>query len=201
MAIFTAIGSAVIAGAGALGIGVTAGALTVGAVTAGTVAAGYGVAQTRKSVKLGQQAVSIQSEAAATQRKQEAAREKRSRRASIRSFLRQRSRISQASALGAGDAVSARGGALGSLSSQLGANLGFSTMMSGLSSQYSSLTQQASMLRGRADSAAAMGGLGFQLSSAIMPSGGFGSLGLYNSFEPNMSRTTPFTDKFGYGVG
>ena len=201
MAIFTAIGSAVIAGAGALGLGVAATPLIAGAVTAGTVAAGYGISQTRKSVRLGQQAVATQVAAAEAQRAQEAARETRSRRASIRAFLRQRKRIEAAGAVGAGRAVSSRGGALAGLSSQLGANLGFSSMMSGLSAQYSSLTQQASMLQGQASAAQAYGNLGFQLGSQIMPQGGLGALGLYSTFEPNMSRTTPFTDKFGYGVG
>lgn len=168
------------------------GALLLGASTAlatGVAVAGYGalaVSQTVKSVKLGKQAVAVQQEAAAVQQKQEAARETRSRRSSIRSFLRQRSRISQASALGAGTAVSARGGALGSLSSQLGANLGFSTMMSGLSSQYSSLTQQATMLRGQSDVAGAYGNLGFQMA-------GFASQGGLNSLSgliPQNSQPT-----------
>ena len=154
MAIFTTL---------ALTTGLTAvGAAALGVATYGTA---YGISQTKKSVKLGQQAVAVQTEAAATQRKQEAARETKSRRASIRSFLRQRKRIEAAGAVGAGRAVSARGGALGSLSSQLGTNLGFSSMMSGLSSQYSSLTQQASMLRGQSDYYGALGGLGFQVAS------------------------------------
>jgi len=157
------------------------GALLLGATTAvatGVAVAGYGalaVSQTRKSVKLGQQAVAVQREAAATQRKQEAARETRSRRASIRSFLRQRKRIEAAGVGGAGTAVSARSGALAGLSSQLGTNLGFSTMMSGLSSQYSSLTQQSAMLQGRADAAAAYGSLGFQM-AGFASQGGLSSL-------------------------
>lgn len=75
MAIFTAL-----AIGGALSIPAAVG---LGVATYGTA---YGVTQAKKSVKLGQQAVAVQTEAAATQRKQEAARETRSRRASIRSF-------------------------------------------------------------------------------------------------------------------
>lgn len=184
------------------------GALLLGATTAvatGVAVAGYGalaVAQTTKSVKLGQQAVAVQTQAAETQRAQEAARETRSRRASIRAFLRQRKRIEAAGAVGAGRAVSARGGALAGLSSQLGANLGFSSMMSGLSSQYSSLTQQAAMLQGRADAAAAYGSLGFQM-AGFASQGGLSSLSglIPNPAGPNMSPTVPYTDKFGYGVG
>ena len=183
------------------------GALLLGATTAvatGVAVAGYGalaVSQTRKSVKLGQQAVAVQTQAAETQRKQEAARETRSRRASIRSFLRQRKRIEAAGAVGAGRAISSRGGALGSLSSQLGANLGFSSMMSGLSSQYSSLTQQAALLQGQANMAGAYGKLGFQM-AGFASQGGLSSLsGLIPQFEPNMSRSTPYTDKSGLGVG
>lgn len=188
MAIFTAL-----AIGGALSIPAAVG---LGVATYGTA---YGVAQTKKSVKLGQQAVAVQTQAAATQRKQEAARETRSRRASIRSFLRQRKRIEAAGAIGAGRGVSARGGALGSLSSQLGTNLGFSSMMSGLSTQYSSLTQQASMLRGQSDYYGALGGLGFQI-AGMGSFSGLSSLG-GGSAEPNMSKDLPYTDKFGYGVG
>ena len=124
---------------------------------------------------------------AETQRKQEAARETRSRRASIRSFLRQRKRIEASGAGRAGMAVSARGGALAGLSSQLGANLGFSTMMSGLSSQYSSLTQQAAMLQGRADAAAAYGSLGFQM-AGFASQGGLSSLSGLIPQNPQPSR-------------
>ena len=38
-------------------------------------------------------------------------------------------------------------------------------MMSGLSSQYSSLTQQASMLRGQSDYYSALGGVGFSIAN------------------------------------
>jgi len=165
------------------------GAVALGAATYGTA---YGVSQTKKAAKLGQQAVDVQQKAFATQQKQEAARETRSRRSSIRSFLRQRARISSASAAGAGTAVSARGGALGSLSSQLGANLGFSTMMSGLSSQYSSFTQQASMLKGQADYASSLGGIGFQVAQ------------LGANFAPNLSgitRNPPRDDRPAGGGG
>ena len=157
MAVFTAL--AISGAAAALG--------TVGTVALGTAVYGatYGAVQATKAAKAGKQAVAVQTEAAATARKQEAARETRSRRASIRSFLRQRKRIEAAGAGGAGMAVSARGGALGGLSSQLGANLGFSTMMSGLSSQYSSLTQQAAMLRGQSDYYSALGGIGFGIAN------------------------------------
>ena len=169
------------------------GALLLGATTAvatGVAVAGYGalaVAQTTKSVKLGKQAVAVQTQAVETQRKQEAARETKSRRASIRSFLRQRKRIEAAGAGRAGMAVSARGGALAGLSSQLGANLGFSTMMSGLSSQYSSLTQQAAMLQGRADAAAAYGNLGFQM-AGFASQGGLSSLSGLIPQNPQPSR-------------
>jgi len=169
------------------------GALLLGASTAlatGVAVAGYGalaVSQTVKSVKLGKQAVAVQTEAAATARKQEAARETRSRRASIRSFIRQRKMIKASGAGGAGSAVSARGGALASLSSQLGTNLGFSSMMSGLSSQYSSLTQQAAMLQGRADVAGAYGNLGFQM-AGFASQGGLSSLSGLIPQNPQPSR-------------
>ena len=45
-------------------------------------------------------------------------------------------------------------------SSQLGANIGFSNMMSGLGSQYTSLTSQANLFTSQAQVASGIAGLG-----------------------------------------
>lgn len=173
MAIFTAIagiGSAVIAGAGALGVTVGASALTVGAATVGAAAGAYGVSKTVKSAKQATAAVQAQTRAVEVQQKQQAATETRQRRQAIRSTLRAfKSQQAQRRA-GAADAVSGFGGFRGSLFSQLGANLGFSTMMSGLSAERSAFTQQASLLGGQAQYSAALGGLGFQFGKMLTPS-------------------------------
>lgn len=128
----------------------------------------YGAYQTKKAADLGQQAVREQQKAAAAARKAEAARETRARRAGIRASLKRRSEVLAAGALGQGEAVSARGGALAGISSQLGANLGFSSMMSGISSDIFTFSRQAAMLQGQSQYASALGGLGFQLAGTAL---------------------------------
>jgi len=67
-------------------------------------------------------------------------------------------------------------------------------MMSGLSSQYSSLTQQASMLQGQAQYAQALGNIGFSIGSSVMPSGGLGSLNL-SGMTPDTAGPRGYTRK------
>lgn len=166
MAIFTAIGLGFGAAATVGGIAVTAGGA---ALTAGVAATAYGVSKTVKSTKQATAAVQAQTKAVEVQQKQQAATETRQRRQAIRSTLRAfKSQQAQRRA-GAADAVSGFGGFRGSLFSQLGANLGFSTMMSGLSAERSAFTQQASILSGQAQYNASLGGLGFQFGSMLLP--------------------------------
>ena len=200
MAIFTAI-SAVGAGLAAVGSLVGGGALAGAAIVGGTAATAYGVTKTVKSTKQAAAASRATTAAIEVQQKQQAATETRKRRAAIRQTLRISKAQQAARAGGAGVGVSAMGGFRGSLFSQLGANLGFGSMMSGLSAERSAFSRQASILGGQAQYSAALGGLGFQLGSMFMPQGGFGALGLSSTFEPNMSRTTPYTDVSGLGVG
>jgi len=54
-------------------------------------------------------------------------------------------------------------GGQASISSQLGANLGFGSQMSGLNQQYTGLTAQASAFSGQADLFGQVAGLGFGL--------------------------------------
>jgi hypothetical protein len=136
MAVFTAIGTAV--GATLLGSAALAGAAIVG----GGAAIGY-------SINRADKAASAQRSAAATQQRMQQQQATRQRRSAIRSSLvRRQQMLSQARALGA-EGSSAIGGGISSLSSQLGANLGFGSMMSGLGQQYSSLTQQAADFTGQ----------------------------------------------------
>jgi len=197
MAIFTALGITA-ATATVAGIGVSAAGA---ALTLGTAATAYGVSKTVKSTKQAAAASRATTAAIEVQQKQQAATETRQRRAAIRQTLRISKAQQAARAGGAGVGVSAMGGFRGSLFSQLGANLGFGSMMSGLSAERSAFSRQASILGGQAQYSAALGGLGFQLGSMFMPQGGFSALGLSSTFEPNMSRTTPYTDVSGLGVG
>jgi len=166
MAIFTAIGLGFGAAATVGGIAVTAGGA---ALTLGTAATAYGVTKTVKSAKQASAAAQAQTAAIEVQQKQQAAAETRQRRAAIRQTLRISKAQQAARAGGAGIGVSAMGGFRGSLFSQLGANLGFGSMMSGLSAERSAFSQQASILGGQAQYSAALGGLGFQFGSMFLP--------------------------------
>ena len=133
MAIFTAIGTAVLGAAAATTAGVAATAIVGGVVAAGAVA---GIAGTVKAGKATRNAV------AAQQRSQEL-QSKRQRRAAIRSNILASARA-RASAQAAGTAQSSGlSGAIGAGRSQLGAELGIGTQMSGLSANISKFNMQA----------------------------------------------------------
>lgn len=149
MAVFTAIGTAIGASA--------ATAFTVGAAAVGTAAAVGSVAIQAK-------AASAQRQAAATQAQMQREQAARQRRSSIRAALIQRAQLANVAAVtGVSGGTAAQGG-LASVSSQLGANLGFGTMMSGLGEQYTSLTQQAARLQGTAQLVGAVGSTAFGVS-------------------------------------
>lgn len=152
MAVFTAIGAFLGAGA--------ATAFTVGA-------AAIGAAATVGSVAIQAKAAKAQRRAAATQAQMQREQAARQRRSSIRAALIQRAQLANVAAVtGASGSTAAQGG-LASLSSQLGANLGFGSMMSGLGEQYTSLTQQAARLQGAGQLVGAIGSAGFDI--APMP--------------------------------
>lgn len=91
------------------------------------------VAGTAYSINQQEKAASASRAAAATRQRQQEVQATRSRRAGVREAQRRRAMLrSQAQALGAvgGSGFS---GAIGSISSQLGSNLGFSTQMTGMS--------------------------------------------------------------------
>lgn len=140
-----------------------------------TILAATAVAATGYSVVQGQKAAKAQRAAANTQiqmQQQQAARERRS---AIRANLVRRAQL-RAQAVAAG--VETSSGALGgqtSLSSQLGANLGFGSMMSGLSQEYTQLTAQAADYSARSQMGSAIGSLGFQ-AAQFGAGGGFGPI-------------------------
>jgi hypothetical protein len=127
-----------------------------------TILAATAVAATGYSVVQGQKAAKAQRAAANTQiqmQQQQAARERRS---AIRANLVRRAQLrAQAQAMGVETSSGALGGQT-SLSSQLGANLGFGSMMSGLSQQYTGLTAQAADYSARSQMGSAIAGFAFQ---------------------------------------
>ena len=137
MAVFTAIGGAVLGGLGIAG----ASALTtvaVGAAVAGGVTAG--VVGTVKSVKKAEAAAVSARQATQVQIVQQQQQAIRQRRSAVRSSVIARAQAQQAAQTrGVGTSSGALGG-LASLSSQLGANLGYGSMMSGLGQQFTALS-------------------------------------------------------------
>lgn len=142
------------------GVGVSAAGA---ALTAGTLA----LAGTAYSVSQAEKGASAQRAAAATQQRIQQQQATRQRRQAIRgSIIRRQQAAAQAQAAGVADTSMVAGG-LTSLSSQLGSNLGFGTMLSGLGAQYSALTGQAAMFGARSQMGATLGQLGFQILDRI----------------------------------
>lgn len=149
MALFTAV---------AAGLSAATGLAITGAAVAGTVA----VAGTAASISAQNRAMRAQSAAAATQQRMQQQQATRQRRQAIRAGMIQREQMrAQALALGASGSSGVAGG-LTSLSSQLGANLGFGTMMSGLGQQYTSQTGQAAKFSGLSQLYGTIGQIGMQ---------------------------------------
>lgn len=129
----------------------------ISTILAATAVAGtaYSIAQTEKAGK-------AQRAAAATQQRMQAAQATRERRGAIRQALIARSTM-QAEAAGAGlIGTSAYGGGRGAVGAQLGANLGFSSRMSGLGQEYTGFTAQASRYQGQAQLGSAVASLAMQ---------------------------------------
>ena len=183
--VLTAIGGAVGGGAIAGGAIVAGGALAVG----GTVA----------SVKSAKRSASAARSAANEQIKATKLAASRKRRQSIRSFLRQRASLAAATRA-SGIETSAAAGGLGSMSSQFGANLGFSGQMTGINQNITRLSGIQSTQAALSGMYGNVAGLGMQM---IGSAGTIGSLFPAGTpvGSPNMSTTLPFTDNQGYGVG
>ena len=174
MAVFTTL--ALTAGFTGLAIG---GSVALGVAAAGTAiyAGGYGIAKSVQAAKSGKQAVAIQQQAAATQIKQQKAQATQARRSAVRSSIIARGSATQRAAVTGGIGGSGFLGGQSSLMSQLGANLGFGGMMSGLSSDYTQLSSDAAAASGRSQLQSAQAGLGFQIANfAVSNAGAFGPL-------------------------
>lgn len=130
-------------------------ALTTILAATAVVGTGYSIAQQERAGR-------AQRAAAATQQRMQAAQATRERRGAIRQALIARSTM-QAEAAGAGlIGTSAYGGGRGAVGAQLGANLGFGSMMSGLGQQYTGFTAQAARYQGQAQLGSAIAGFAQQ---------------------------------------
>jgi hypothetical protein len=152
-AVGTAVGATVAGSAALGGAAVIAGA-------AGTVAAVKSVKAAKASAAASQQAaqtqVRIQQQQVAQQRRQ-----------SIRRSIIARSQLRQRAQAAGLDGSSAVAGGIGSVSSQLGTNLGFGSMMSGLSGAYTSLTGQANYLSSQSQMFGQISQIGFGMARGI----------------------------------
>ena len=139
-------------------IGGPTGAAVGGSLGAGTGATVKGMEAAERSAKYQRQAARVQ----IAMQRQEAARE---RRAAIRQSMLARERARTMAAAQSMLGSSAFQGGMASLTSQLGANLGYGSMMSGLGMQYTGLTSQAADAAALASRYQALAGLSFQFAS------------------------------------
>lgn len=136
-------------------------------------AATTAVAGTAYSINQQEKAASASRARAATQQRQQEVQAARSRRAGVREAQRRRAMLrAQSEALGA---VGGSGfaGATGSLTSQLGSNLGFSTQMTGLSRDVTQFGMQETTALSNAQMGSSIANLGMQAVSGL---GGLGKL-------------------------
>ena len=130
--------------------------------------------QASKAEEASRQAAAAQKEAIAAREAQAKLAERRERRKAIRQRIRTTAELrAQIDAAGAGGG-SLVGGAVSSVASQTGANLGFSTQMSGLGSRFSAASARAAdanMMAGiyqsRAAASSQMSGMGFKMFSSF----------------------------------
>ena len=144
---------------------------TIGFIVGGPAGAaiGAGTGATVKSMEAAQAAAGYQRQAMQAQATMQQQQALRQRRSAIRSSILARSQMrAQAQALGTFDTSGFAGG-LGSISSQLGANLGFGSMMSGLGEQYSQLSMAAVQQQGQAALYGAIADIGFGLGQRLTP--------------------------------
>ena len=172
MALFTAIG---------VGLGLAGTAATLAGV--GIVGTGVAVAGTVASVNASNRAMSAQKQATQVQIRQQEAQASRERRGAVRRGLIARARAANVAATTGMADTSAFLGGSGALSSQLGANLGYGGMMSGLSRDITRLSGLASRAEGQAQLYGQIANLGMQFAdfgSTVKAIKGFGSQGRAN---------------------
>jgi len=130
--------------------------------------------QAAKAEEYSRQAAAAKKEAIAAREAQAKLAERRERRKAIRQRIRTTAELkAQIDAAGAAGG-SLVGGAVSSVVSQTGANLGFSTQMSGLGSRFSAASARAAdanmmagIYQGRSQASSAMSGMGFKLFSSF----------------------------------
>lgn len=160
--------------------------------TIALVSAGVAAVGTVASYNAQKRAAGAARSAAQTQIQQQRQQAQRQRRSAIRATLAQRAQMqAQAQAMGVSDSSALAGGQSG-ISSQLGSNLGFGSMMSGLSQQYTSLTGQAAQAGAQAQMFGTIADLGFR---AFGATGGFGG----GNKTPSLSGGSP--PNYNYGIG
>ena len=175
MALFTAltIGGAFAGAAAATGLS----AAFIGGATA---LATYGTAA---SIGASNRAASAQREATQVQIRQQEAQTSRARRGAVRRGLIARARAANVAATTGMADTSAFFGGSGAVSSQIGANLGYGGMMSGLSQQLTGLSGLVSQAQGQSQLFGQIANLGFKFAdfgSTIKGIQGFGSQGRAN---------------------
>jgi len=159
MAFIPAVGAAILGGGAAAAAAGTLGTAIVGGLAVGGAVAG--VAGTVKSVQSAKRSAQAAQQAAQTQVRIQQQQVAQQRRQSIRRSIIARSQMrqrAQAAGLGGSSAVA---GGVGSVSSQLGTNLGVGSMLSVLGQQYTSLTGQANFLSSQSQMFGTIAGLGF----------------------------------------
>ncbi len=115
-----------------------------------------------QSMNLQRKSAYAQKQAAETQQRQQRAQATRQRRQAIRAGIRQKQQMAaQAEAAGVQGGSGLAGGQAG-ISSQLGANLGFGSRMSGLSQQYTDFTSQAAQFSSESQIYGQIANIGFQ---------------------------------------
>ena len=155
-----------------------------GAMSVGTaIATGAAVYGTAASLNASKRAMKAQKEATQVQLKQQRAQVQRQRRSSVRQSIMARARAANV-AVGTGMAgSSAFLGGVSSLSSQVGANLGFGSMMSGLSQRITELSGTVTRAQGQAQMFGQIANLAMPFTdfgAALKGIQGFGSQGRAN---------------------
>lgn len=150
----------------ALGAGAASAALVGGLAVAGTAAAVGSLSAQSRAAQASQAAVNTQRQQAQQQATFE-------RRRAIRQFLMERQlRVNLAAAQGL-EGGSAAAGGIGSMGSQLGTNLGYGSLQSGLSNKYFGQTLQAQRLTGQAQLLEGISNMAFGFAGRVPSSGSF----------------------------
>ena len=160
-----------------IGLAVGASAATAAATGAAIVGAAAAVGGTVVSMQSAQASARAQRQAAQRQIRMQQAEAARQRRGAIRQSILARAQARTVAATTGQVAGTGFLGGMASLTSQLGANLGYGTMMSGLGQEYTSLSAQAAYQSGLASMYGTIADLGFGLAGRLptgSPLGGGG---------------------------